>query len=77
MEHQTKRRRLERVRGLLRTLLGETPYERPATWGTPALIRTLLAITYEGCVELFLRAGERELYLAPLEHGLRAVVPGL
>ncbi|KAK9845116.1 hypothetical protein WJX74_010749 [Apatococcus lobatus] len=74
---QTKRNRQDRVRQLLRTLLGDTPYERPVSWGTPALIRTLLTITYDGCVELFLRAGEKELYLAPLEHGLRAIVPGL
>ena len=72
-----KQQRMEQVRRWVAIRLGETGYERPATWGTSTLIRFLLTLTYEGSVELFIQFNGKPLNLGCLELAVRSIVPGV
>lgn len=68
--------RLEQVRQWVTASLGET-VDYPATWGSKELMRFLLILTYDGCVELFLRFNGKSLNLRQLELAIKAIVPGV
>lgn len=72
-----KRARLEQVRGWLAARLEKDGRIRPSSWGTPALIRFVLILTYDGSVDLLMHHSGKDLRTGQLELAVKAVVPGV
>lgn len=63
------------VRHLVKSWLISAPCLKNITWGTPALIRALLFLTYDGCVHLLPATTDTDL--TELVASLSKIIPGL
>lgn len=77
MVREVKLMRKRAVRDLVKSWLISAPCLRNITWGTPALIRALLILTYDGCIHLLLTNANTNYHLTELVAGLRNIIPGL
>lgn len=77
MVREVKLQRQRAVRHLVKSWLVSAPCLKNITWGTPALIRALLILTYDGCIHLLLENADTNFHLTEFVASLSKIVPGL